>query len=351
MAALLIDAHGDIVASNSLAQSLLGYEADELSGRSATQFLRSELVNILSTVTAGAPFTLGSRPAFQVPCKDGSSRTIDLGLQQITTNQGPVFLCVIVDVSGQRRIQAELRDSHERFRHVIANALDAVITMDSQGCITGWNPQARQLFGWTAEEVVGQILADRIIPERFRDQHRTGLRVYLETGVGPALNRRLKLSALRRSGEEFPIELTISPLQIGPTIEFSAFVRDLSEQERLERARQESEEQLRSMFHLASIGMVRVDLQTHRYIEVNQRFATLTGYSADELKTMTPSDLTHPDDRLMDEQLLQGVARQEIPEYFNVKRYVRKDGQIIWVEINGTLVFDAAGHPSRWCWK
>ena len=350
MAALLIDARGDIVATNSLAQSLFGHEADKLSGRSATEFLRSvpqggDFANVLSTVTPEAPLTLGSGPGFQVTCEDGSTRTVNIGLQHVATVQGPIFLCAIVDVSGQRRVQAELRDSHERFRHVIASALDAVITMDSEGRITGWNPQARQLFGWTAEEVVGQILADRIVPERFRGQHQTGLRVYLETGVGPALNRRLKLSALRRNGTEFPIELTISPLQIGPVIEFSAFVRDLSEQEKLERARQESEEQLRSMFHLASIGMVRVDLQTHRYIEVNQRFAKLTGYSVAELKTMTPSDLTHPDDRQKDEQLLWAAVRQEIPEYFNVKRYVRKDGQIIWVEINGTLVCDAAGRP------
>ena len=117
----------------------------------------------------------------------------------------------------------------ERIRWIFNTSLDAVVTIAEDGTVTDWNPQAESMFGWSRDEVVGQLLTDLIIPRQYRDAHRNGLSHFLKTGEGRALNQRLELSALRRSGEEFPVELTISPIRLGGRFEFCAFLRDISD--------------------------------------------------------------------------------------------------------------------------
>ncbi len=138
-----------------------------------------------------------------------------------------------------RRRNAEVvRQSAERIRLILDSSLDAVVTIDEGGRVTGWNPQAATSFGWMREEALGKDLADLIIPDRFRAAHRRGLANFLATGEGPLLNRRLELAAVRRDGAEIPVELTISPLSLPDRYEFSAFIRDITE-------RKATEEQIR----------------------------------------------------------------------------------------------------------
>src|SRR2546425_10290820 len=79
-------------------------------------------------------------------------------------------------VGQGRRTQEALRQSEERFRLLVAHALDAVITIDIQGRITSWNPQAERLFGWAQAEVLGRLLSETIIPPTYREAHERGLR-------------------------------------------------------------------------------------------------------------------------------------------------------------------------------
>jgi len=140
-----------------------------------------------------------------------------------------------------------LRESEERAGLILNAALDAVVTIDDSGAITGWNPQAERIFGWTREEVVGRPVDQVIMPERHRQAHRAGLARYLATGEAHVLNKRIELSALHRDGEEFPIELAITPVRGRETLTFSAFIRDLTEH----KAR---EEQLRQLQRMDAIG-------------------------------------------------------------------------------------------------
>jgi len=141
-------------------------------------------------------------------------------------------------------IEQTLRNSEERVRLIIESALDAVVTINEHGLITGWNPQAEIIFGWSHDEAMHRLLADLVIPHSYREAHRKGLQHFLSTGDGPVLNTRMELSALRKSGETFPIELTISPLRIGQHFEFSAFVRDITEPKRLESELRRANEEL-----------------------------------------------------------------------------------------------------------
>jgi sigma-B regulation protein RsbU (phosphoserine phosphatase) len=132
-------------------------------------------------------------------------------------------------VAARLKTEEELRESEERTHLIVFHALDAVITIDGDGRITSWNPQAERLFGWSQEEVRGQLLSETVIPPRYREAHERGLAHFRATGEGPVLNRRIELTALHRDGREFPIELSITPMRLKGATVFSAFLRDISE--------------------------------------------------------------------------------------------------------------------------
>ena len=143
--------------------------------------------------------------------------------------------------SSERRI----KNIEDHTQHLIAASLDGIVGMDAEGRVTAWNPQAAHLFGWTKEEILGKPLADTIVPKQHRAAHQQGLRRFVNTKVSRLLNQRLEMSALHRNGQEFPIELTIIPLEQDDTLLFYAFVRDLTRQksveEHLRKAKEEAE--------------------------------------------------------------------------------------------------------------
>ena len=138
------------------------------------------------------------------------------------------------DTTERKRAEAELRSSEERARLIVDAAYDAFVAIDADSMITAWNHQAEVTFGWSREEAIGRSLPETIIPPRYRESHRRGLAHFLATGEGPVLNRRIELTALRRSGEEFPVELAIWPLRLADSYSFNAFLRDITERKRAE---------------------------------------------------------------------------------------------------------------------
>jgi PAS domain S-box-containing protein len=148
-----------------------------------------------------------------------------------------------------RRKVRELQEAEERTRLIVEGALDAVVTIDTSGRITGWSAQAERVFGWPATEILGSRLSETIIPARYREGHEHGLARFNATGQGPILGRRIEISAVHRDGHEFPVELTVSPLQTGDRIAFSAFIRDISDRMRME-------DQLRQAQKMEAVGQL-----------------------------------------------------------------------------------------------
>lgn len=140
-----------------------------------------------------------------------------------------------------------LRESEARTRAIVESALDAVITMDERGVITGWNSQASLTFGFSEQEVMGKLLSETIIPSRYRAAHTKGLKQFLLTGENHILNRRIELSALHKGGYEFPIELSVTAITVGERQVFSAFLRDISGRKRAETAVKDAYERLREV--------------------------------------------------------------------------------------------------------
>ncbi len=139
-----------------------------------------------------------------------------------------------ISLQKQREAESELRDSEEKLRKIIESSIDGVISINAEGFITEWNKQAEVIFGFMAEEVVGLALTETIIPENFRAAHDRGMKHYLKTGEGPVLNQKIEISALRRDGTEFPIELAIIPVKTKGVQTFTAFVSDITVQKKVQ---------------------------------------------------------------------------------------------------------------------
>jgi len=169
---------------------------------------------------------------------------------------------ISTDITEQRRVEAALVASEQRNRLIVESALDAVVTMDAAGVITGWSPQAETIFGWSPSEALGRAVDETIMPERFRARHREGLARYLATGVAKVLGRRLELIALRRGGEEFPVELSITPIHEGDRISFSAFVRDITERKLAETRLQTQRDRLYLLEQITRAVGQRQDVQS-----------------------------------------------------------------------------------------
>lgn len=126
----------------------------------------------------------------------------------------------------------------DALRLALETALDAVVVMRDDGIVADWNDQAVNVFGWTRAEAVGRAMADLIIPERYRQAHKNGLERYLATDEATVLGRRIEVSAIRKNGEEFPVELAIAPIR-GDRLLFIGFLRDTTERNALRQAQSE----------------------------------------------------------------------------------------------------------------
>ena len=154
----------------------------------------------------------------------------------------------------RKKAEIALRESEERTRLILDTALDAVVTLDENGHIIGWNLQAERIFGWPRQEIIGQPVVSTIIPERYREAHLKGIERYLTSEVGEMLNKRIELPGLHRDGHEFPLEIAITAVRSKSGTIFSGFLRDLTERRRTEDALLKSEEQRRQAQKMEAIG-------------------------------------------------------------------------------------------------
>ena len=137
---------------------------------------------------------------------------------------------------ARRNAEEEVRASESRLRAMLEAALDAVVTMDHQGRVVGWNHAATAIFGYHPNEAIGREMGELIVPPSLRRAHRQGLARALEGHPPVILDRRLELTGMRRDGTEFPVELTITRIPLSGPPMFTGYLRDITERVRAEQA-------------------------------------------------------------------------------------------------------------------
>ncbi|HEX8480179.1 MAG TPA: diguanylate cyclase [Telluria sp.] len=150
----------------------------------------------------------------------------------------------------------DTRKSEHRVRAIIDTALDAFVGVSAEGRITDWNPRAEEIFGWKRAEVLGKTVAETIIPPRFRQAHDNGMRRFGVEGSSGVVGKRIQLFALRSSGVEFPVEMTIGLINAGDTHFFGTFIQDISQRKEIEDALARERELLNVVLDSIDVGVV-----------------------------------------------------------------------------------------------
>jgi PAS domain S-box-containing protein len=128
-----------------------------------------------------------------------------------------------------------IHESEEKFRAIAHNAMDAIILIDNEGCVSYWNPAAEKVFGYKSEEAIGKQLHQLLAPKHYHETFQKGFKSFKKTGKGAAIGRSSELRAVRKSGAEFPIELSLSAIKLKGKWNALGIVRDISERKRAEK--------------------------------------------------------------------------------------------------------------------
>ena len=179
------------------------------------------------------------------------------------------------EIERQRAEEAAHRNA-EHLRATVNAALDCIIAMDERGMIVKFNPAAEACFGIREKDAIGRSLADTIIPERFRERHQFGLKLYLEGGPGPVLKKRLEVMAIRSDGTEFPAELAVGVDDSPSGKVFIGYLRDITERTEAEQRRRRLEAQLLQAKKMEALGHLTGGI-AHDF---NNLLASIMGYVA-----------------------------------------------------------------------
>jgi PAS domain S-box-containing protein len=250
----------------------------------------------------------------------------------------------------------------EKAEAILELTHSAFVSMDAEGRIAYWNARAEAMFGHARGDVLGSVLAETIIPQRYRDAHWQGLRRFLETGEGPLMNKRIELSALHRDGHELPIEMTISALPEDDGWSFHAFIADITERRDAEHERQRLLEELQrtlrgseqrlSVIVDALAEAVTIRGPDNHLVYANQAALDRLGFSSvQELSKADPQALMGPYETVgedgqeirMEDLPSVRLLRGEQPEPLLMRSVHRTTGEEQWVLLKATAVRDPTG--------
>jgi two-component system, cell cycle sensor histidine kinase and response regulator CckA len=326
------DTTGAITFLNAVAEDLTGWRTEEATRRQLSEVFHTAFENVEGR--PGGPTVLVSKEGKHIPIEESAAPIKD------GRGQTKGIVVVFRDVTDQRRAQDALHVSETRLAGIIASAMDAIVTTNSQQRIILFNAAAEQMFRCPAHEAVGKPL-DEFLPSRFRDMHRFHI---AEFGRSGATKRRMgspgTVIGLRRDGTEFPMEASISQIEAAGERLYTVVLRDITERYHAEQALRESEERYRRFFEddLTGDYIARAD---GTLLDCNPAFARMLGFQNTEAALQCNVLSLYPSVEARERFFSLLQARGRVEEY--EKDLVRPDGQTIHVVENTYGVFGRDG--------
>ncbi|MEW6600649.1 MAG: PAS domain S-box protein [Nitrospirota bacterium] len=230
-------------------------------------------------------------------------------------------------------------ESEERYRSVFEGANDGIIAYDLKAEKFSFvNKRMSILTGYTEEEILQLHVRDLHPPKDLPFV----LEQFNEAASGMIKELRT-IPVLRKDGSVIYCDISSSFMNMAETPLLIGFFKDVTDREVAESARRESERRFRDTFENAAVGIALGD-EDARWIQVNRKFSDILGYSIDELTGMTFRDITHPDDLKAGESWRHQLLRGDVDHFAEVKRYIHKDGHIVWCMLTLSIQRDDYGN-------
>ena len=229
-----VDAEGRFVTVSPASKRVFGYGPNELIGRQFADFIVPD--DVAKSNEAAARIIAGEAAIDfenRYLHKDGSEVHVMWSAAWSESDQ--LMFCVAHDITERKRMADTLLESELRFRSVTQSANDAIIAADSRGNIISWNNGAQQIFGYTEEQALGKPLTI-LMPEVYREGHRTGMARHDATGESHVIGKTVELKGLRKNGSEFPLDLSLSSWVTEEGRFYSGIIRDITERKKADEA-------------------------------------------------------------------------------------------------------------------
>ena len=341
-AIFMLDADGNVATWNLGAERIIGWNAEEALGRHFSQFFDAQEIadgkpqRELQIASAEGRF---EEEGWRYR-KDGSRFWAHVAVTPLRGDRGREygFAKVVRDMTEQRRTEQTIKENEARLAGVIGSAMDAIITTDEQQRVTLFNPAAEIMFGCKSAEVVGQPL-ERFIPQRFRGEHAAHVRKFGETHVTRRkMSEMGSIYGLRSNGEEFPIEASISHVEVGSQRLFTVILRDIT-------GRIKGEEALRQQASLLSLSTVVARDMDDRIVLWSRGAEQIYGFHTEEAIGAICHALLHTQFPAPLEQIQATLRQHGAWEGELVHR--RRDGSRVSVASKWILQRNAEGQPVR----
>lgn len=286
---IALDKNGNITLINNKGCNVLKYQENEIIGKNWFEnFLPPDEIvtdkKMFDKLIAGE-IEVVECAENRILTKDGEERIIAWHNALLKDEDGNIsgLISSGEDVTENKRAQLALQESEEKFKSISDAAQDAIIMVDNDGKISYWNQAGEKIFGYMEKEALGKDLHDLLAPVKYHKKARPAFNKFSKSGKGNAVGKILELSAIRKNGQEFPIEISISSVKNKETWNAIGIIRDISERKAAERDLRENEEKYRTIFN--NTGNASAIIEEDMIISLaNGNFESLSGYSRDEIE-------------------------------------------------------------------
>lgn len=346
-AVITVDQGGRIIHTNRALCEMFGYQPGALLGKPLEVLIPAESRDSHRRFVAGfiasgaADARMDARPEILGLRSDGTVFPAEASIARVETGEAPVFTAVIRDLSALRQAEQARERQEALFRYVLDGSPDLISLVDANGRILNANSAHERLLGYPLSAIVGASALTFVHPE----DHAFAVDWFLREREGEPGQRQV-LRLVTRSGVARWFEVHVTPIPAAAVEEQAVLLvsHDVSDRVEAEAFLLEREELFRATFEQVAVGMAHVGLDGS-WLRVNSRLCEITGYARAEILGMGFDGLTHPDDLQSDTRALAEFVAGERETYTAEKRYIRKDGTVIWVQITVSLRRSEDGIP------